>query len=268
MGQIEMSQLNSEIYEGSKFREMAINGEPLKGELVIDAHTHLGYFNHYHIPDSDIPSVVREMDRTGVNHACTFAFAGVNSDFVYGNDVTAEAMRLFPDRFTGFTVVNPHYPHEMVPELERCHKLGFRGIKLIAAYQDYPAEGPAFIPACGYAHENGLFMLNHYWGSPEHLDHLARTYSRACFIIGHFSIDYAEVVKRRSNVYQCTCAALMYNDIEKTASCMPDEKIVYGSDFTDLPIMFSMGPVLFARISDESKRRILGLNMERLLDEW
>ena len=145
MGQVAVP----ETYRDSKFREMAINGEPLTGELVIDAHTHLGYFNHYHIPDGDVVSVVGEMDRIGVNHACTFAFAGVNSDFVYGNDVTAEALRLFPDRFTGFAVVNPHYPTEMVPELERCHNLGFRGIKLIAAYQDYPTEGPAFVPAYG-----------------------------------------------------------------------------------------------------------------------
>jgi predicted TIM-barrel fold metal-dependent hydrolase len=250
---------------GDKFYEAALTGEPLRDELVIDAHTHLGVFSYYHIPDGDTDSVVREMDRLGIDRACAFAFAGVNSDFVYGNDVTADAVRAYPDRFIGFAVVNPHYPEEIVQELERCRSLGFRGIKLIAAYQGYPEEGPNFFPAYRFAHENGMMVLSHGWGKPEFLDGLAREYPNVTFIIGHWALDYAEVVKRRPNVYQCTCAALSFGDVERLVEAMPVEKIVYGSDFTDLPMPFSFGPILYARIPEEAKRAILGRNMEAVL---
>lgn len=255
---------------GAKFLEYARSGKPLKGELVIDSHTHLGVFNYYHIADGDTDSVVREMDRLGVDRACTFSFAGVTSDFIYGNDVVAAAMAEHPNRFVGFAVVNPHYPDDMKSELERCLALGFKGIKLIAAYQNYPEEGPNYYPAYEFAHENRLMTLSHHWGSPEFLDRLARDYSNATFIIGHwFHLpEYGEVVRNRANVYQCTCAAgLFFGDIERMVATLPVEKIVYGSDFTDLPMMFSLGPVLYARISDDDKRAILGLNMQRVLQQ-
>lgn len=248
-----------------KFHCYAVAGKPLHDELVIDAHTHLGSVNLYHIPDGETALVVKEMDRLGIDRACTFAFAGVNSDFVYGNDVTASAMTAYPSRFIGFAVVNPHYVDEMRVELERCLKLGFRGIKMIAAYQGYPEEGPNFLPAYEFAHENHLMILNHHWGRVEFLDRLAEDYPNAVFIIGHLNLAYAEVVKRRPNVYQCTCAALFHQDIEKAVQALPLEKIVYGSDFTDLPMPFSFGPILFARIPDDSKRAILGLNMQAVL---
>jgi predicted TIM-barrel fold metal-dependent hydrolase len=248
-----------------KFHEYAMAGEPLRDELVIDMHTHLGSFNYYHIPDGDTDSVVKEMDRLGVDLACTFAFAGVNSDFVYGNDVTADAMKRYPERFIGFAVMNPHYPDEMIPELERCLGLGFRGIKLIAAYQNYPEDGPAFIPAYRFAHENRLIVLSHGWARPDFLDGLAKEYPNATFIIGHGPSDFADVVKNRPNVYQCTCAALSFGDIERMAAAMPVEKILYGSDFTDLPMPFSFGPILYARIPDDAKRAILGLNAKTML---
>lgn len=253
---------------GGKFHDYAAAGKPLKDELVIDAHTHLGVFNRYHIPDADTDSVVREMDRLGVNRACTFAFAGVNSDFVYGNDVTAAAVGKYPDRFVGFAVVNPHYPDEMVPELERCLALGFRGIKLIAAYQDYPEDGPNFFPAYRFAHENRLMILSHGWSSPEFLDRLAKDYPNAILIVGHYfhMPEYAEVVKKHPNVYQCTCAAgLNFGDIERMVAAMPVEKIIYGSDFTGWPMPFSFGPILYARIPDDAKRVILGLNAKTML---
>lgn len=249
-----------------KFREYALAGQLLKDELVIDAHTHLGLCSLYHIPDGDTGSVVKEMDRLGIDRACTFAFAGVNSDFVYGNDVTAEAMESYPDRFVGFAVMNPHYPEEMVPELERCRSQGFRGIKLIAAYQGYPDDGPNFVPAYEFAHENRWIVLSHSWSRPEFLDRLATDYPNATFIIGHCDMQYAEVVKQRPNVYQCTCAALSFGDIERMVEAMPVEKIVYGSDFTDLPMPFSFGPILYARIPDDAKRAILGPNMKAVLE--
>jgi predicted TIM-barrel fold metal-dependent hydrolase len=45
-------------------------------------------------------------------------------------------------------------------------------------------------------------------------------------------------------------------------------KILFGSDFPDLDTSLNLGPLLTAKISDEDKRLILGLNMERILTTY
>lgn len=254
----------------SKFRRIAMLRERLDGEYVVDCHTHIGGRSSiYHLPDSSTEDIVAEMDRIGVDLAITFSFAGITSDYAYGNDVAAEAVRMFPDRFIGFALVNPHYHTEMDSELERCRQMGLRGIKLISHYQKYPIEGPGLFPAFEYAHEHSWMILSHDWGPPEYLDRLAATFNNACFIVGHyFAPTYAEVVTKRENVYQCTCAALNFGDVEAMVDSMPADKIVFGSDMPDLPLMFSLAPILFARISDSDKRKIIGGTARSMIERW
>ena len=110
-----------------------------------DCHGHLGgHAAHYHLPDCDLEGIVHEMDRLGERKIRVFSFAGVHGDEKYGNDYVAEAVRLHPDRFVGFTLLNPHRGREgMLRELERCSRLGLRGVKLIPYYQGYPGGRPA-----------------------------------------------------------------------------------------------------------------------------
>ena len=256
--------------QDSKLRRIAMLRERIEGEYVVDAHTHIGGRSmFYHLPDSSTEDMIAEMDRIGVDLAITFPFAGVTSDFAYGNDLAAEAVKAFPERFIGFACMNPHYHTEMKAELERCRQMGLRGIKLIAHYQKYPIEGPGLFPAYEYAHENSWMILSHEWGPPEFLDKLATTFSNACFIVGHyFNPLYAEVVTRRENVFQCTCAALNFGDVETMVDSMPAEKIVFGSDMPDLPLMFSLAPILYARIPDSDKRRIIGCTAKSMIERW
>ena len=253
----------------SKFLRLGGLGLPFEDELIVDAHTHLGgYFNLYHIPFGDVLSIVRQLDRLGIDKVCTFSFAGVNSDFTLGNDLVAQAVRKCPDRVVGYATLNANYPAEWIAELERCRKGGLEGIKLICEYQGTTTEKTDFSPVYEYADDHGMIMLNHYWGRPEFLDGLAERYPHACFIIGHYSTQYAEVLRKRRNVIQCTCAALMFGDIEKLVELVDADKIVYGSDLTDLDGPFGLAPILYAKISDEDKRKILGLNMQKLLTEY
>lgn len=256
-------------FEDSRFRKMAMLAQRLEGEYILDIHTHIGGRSIiYHLPDASTDDMVAEMDRHGIDAAVTFPFSAITSDFRAGNDIVADGVKRYPDRLVGFACVNPHYHLEMFEELQRCKKMGLRGIKLIPDYQGYPREGPNLFPAFEFAHENHWPMLNHCWGSPEFLDKLADTYSGACFIIGHYDLIYADVIARHENVFQCTCAALNFGDMERLLQVVSADKIVFGSDFTDLPIMFSMAPILYARISDDDKRKILGLNARSLLEKW
>jgi len=156
----------------------------------------------------------------------------------------------------------------MRQELERGRELGMRGVKLICYYQGYPTEGPMVDVACQFANEHGLFILNHDWGSPEQIRRLCQTYPNACFITGHTTTAYGEVAKEFSNLFICTCPCVDWEYTERLVGIYGADRLLFGSDLTDLPIGWGMGQIIYAKISESDKRRILGGNLRSLLDRY
>jgi len=250
------------------FSQIAREGQALNSELVIDAHAHLGVFRDYFIPRPDVGSLVSNMDRYGIDTACVFALAGVNSDFVYGNDLIVDAVRTHPGRFVGYATLSANYPEELISELERTHELGLRGIKLIAAYQGHPEETERFFPVYQWADSHRKIILSHQWGSADFLARIAVRYPNVCFVIGHLNLAYAEVVRKHDNVYTTTTFVPWPGAVATAVRAFGAPKILFGSDFPDLDTSLNIGPLLTAKIGDEEKRMILGLNMKRILDAY
>ena len=235
-----------------------------------DCHGHLGgRACHYHLPNCDVDGIVADMDRLGVRKICVFSFNVVFSDAPFGNDLVAEAVRRYPHRFVGFTGLNPHTGSDaMRAELERCAKLGLRGIKLIPWYQGYPEEGPLIDVACQWAHERRQIILDHNWGSAEQMERLVSLYPNACFITGHATAAYADIMKRYPNLYVCSCPVHGVDDCEKLVEAFGADRLLFGSDLQDLPIAWGLGPILTAKLTPAEKRLILGENLERILLEY
>ena len=235
-----------------------------------DCHGHMGpHMSHYHLPDGTVEGAVAEMDRLGVERVCIFSIAGVTSDEVFGNTLVADAVRRYPDRFVGFTLLNPHRGRDaMLAELQRCAALGLRGIKLIGHYQQYPPEGPLIDVACRWAHDRGQIILNHGWGSPEQVERLVCTYPDACFVTGHTTTAYADIMKRHENLYVCSCPLIPPRACEEVIAAIGADRLMFGSDLLDLPIAWGLGPIVFSRIPADAKRLILGGNLKRVLKRY
>lgn len=256
------------MVEPSTLAQKVRMGLALTDELVIDAHAHIGVIKDYFVPEPEVNHLVSYMDRYGTDVACIFGFAGVNSDFVYGNDLVIDAVQRYPDRFVGYTTLSANYPEDLIPELERTHALGLRGIKLITAYQGHPEDTERFEPVYAWADARHTIILSHQWGSAEFLGRLAERYSRVCFVIGHLNPAYAPVVRRYDNVYTTTTFVPSPVAVVQAVDAFGAEKILFGSDFPDLDVSLNIAPLLSARISDEHKRMILGRTMQRLLEEY
>jgi hypothetical protein len=242
---------------------------PLAGERFYDCHGHIGRCSMQHVVEDTPDDLVHEMDRFGVALCCVFSLEGVVGDETYGNDQVAAAVRQHPDRFIGFTLVNPNRGDLLMrEELARGQRLGLRGVKLICDYQGYPTEGPLVDVACQFADEHRLLILNHNWGSPEQIGRLCRTYPNACFIAGHTTTAYGEVAKEVENLFVCTCPCIDWGLPERLVETYGAERVLFGSDLTDLPIGWGMGQILYAHISESDKRRILGENLRELLHRY
>ena len=253
-----------------EFVQFGRTGERPVDMFFDDCHGHLGgRASSYHLPDCDLDSIVHEMQRLGDRKACVFSFAGVSSDEQFGNDIVADAVRRYPDRFIGFTLLNPHRGRdEMWRELERCAGLGLRGVKLIPYYQGYPEDGPMLEVGAQWANQHKQIVLDHNWGPPAHLERLLAAYPDACFINGHTNLAYAELIKRFPNLCICSCPLIGPRACEEVVEKIGTDRLLFGSDLQDLPIAWGLGPILFSRLPIEQKRMILGGNLQRILARY
>ncbi|MCK5805007.1 MAG: amidohydrolase family protein [Lentisphaeria bacterium] len=238
--------------------------------LFADCHGHMGgEASHYHLPNCTLDGIVRDQRRYGVEKSVIFGFTGVFSDEQPGNDLVAEAVAAHPDLYVGFTLLNPHRgPELMLEELERGKAMGLKGIKLIPHYQGYPNEGAHIDVACKWAHDNRQIILNHYWGGAEQMERLLETYPDACFLTGHMCLSYAALMRKFDNLHVCSCPLIPPGACEHAVAEIGADRLLFGSDLQDLPIAWGLGPILFARISPEDKRLILGDNLRRLLSRY
>jgi predicted TIM-barrel fold metal-dependent hydrolase len=194
----------------------------------------------------------------------------IMGDNDFANDETFAMAKAYPGRFLPFTFVNPNYGEAaMLEELHRCEALGSKGIKLMLdSYGAYPAHGPAVEVPVSWAHEHKQIILSHTWGSEERLRDLATRYPDACFIAGHAVPSFVNLCKEVDNVYICTCPLLAWNQTEQYVEMYGADRILFGSDLTDLPIGWGLGQIMSARISEADKRKILGENLLRLMEQY
>ena len=241
----------------------------LREESFHDCHGHIGWCSPRHVVDDKPADLVAEMDKFGIRACCVFSFAGAMGDDTFGNDETAKVVNAYPDRFVGFTLVNPnHGERAMLEELQRGLELGMQGIKLIVAFQGYPTEGPLIDVACRFAHDRGQFILNHYWGSAEHMRRLCTTYPNACFFTGHSTTEYVDLCREVDNLFICTCPFLAWEQTEQSVELYGADRILFGSDLTDLPIAWGLGQIMYANIPEADKRKILGENLLGLIERY
>ncbi len=257
-----LPEVGPEANEPDKGRELyrlAMAGTALPAATIADCHGHMGRSSTYHVHEWEPDQLVREMDRLGVEMVCAFSFGGGGRD-CEANDRVIEAQRRHPDRLVGFAFADVRRtPGEYEAELRRCIAAGLRGIK------SYTTDKTLLQVACRIAHEERLLVVDHHWGPPENLLELARAYPGAVLITGHTDTGYADVFREVDNVYMGTCPLIRFGATEWYVKAYGADRLLFGSDMSDLPHAWGFGPILYADISDGDKRAILGGNLRRLL---
>ncbi|MGI8484186.1 MAG: amidohydrolase family protein [Thermomicrobiales bacterium] len=253
----------------------AAQGLPFDDVLIIDAHAHLGSFPMIHAPFSDASGLLGSMNRIGIRTTCLSSSYAICSDYVRGNDEVAATVRAYPGRFLGYAVINPNYPEEIERELGRClDDLGFWGVKLHPDIHRYPPDGPSYLRVYAYMNERGGVILSHAFGDVRLLDRLSATYPNVVFIQAHEGgaydgrtpSPYVPLLRERENVYlDTTLSIVRAGAIERLVDDSGADRLLFATDVPFLDNAHQLGRITHARISEEDKRKILGVNMQRLL---
>lgn len=258
-----------------ELKDYVFLGKELKDTLVIDTHIHVGGSTRYQKPDNDADSVVKTMDRLGVDITCASCSPGTYCDFVYGNEMAGDAHAKYPDRILAYAAVNPNYETDLDDYFVRDDR--FFGIKAIPFVQgNLHIDIPGMQPYYEYADKKGLPVLFHAWQTHEIKDamEVAKRYRNAKFIFGHSGFVHKEGKELAIEACKC-CENVMLDTtlsdvcdgaVEWIADKVGADRLVYGTDLTAFECAHILGRILLSKLSDTDKEKILGLNAKKFLN--
>lgn len=254
-------------------------GQILKDEFIVDAHAHMDTWYNFHIPEFGTPaSMVHAMDLVGIDVTIVAPHICIGPCYLEGNRAAHQAAMDFPGRIVPFVTINPNYP---IPEIEAeiAHwdaNGGIIGFKFHPQCHQADACHAHYYPVFEYCQERGLPILSHNWtgasvNGKETLYGLAEMFPRITFIIGHALSGWpatdlnTAAAKVLPNVMLDTTGSLLaYDILPEAVRRVGAERIIWGTDNPFIDPRPGLGRVLMARLPDDDKRLILGLNAKRV----
>ena len=258
-------------------------GLPLDDIFVVDVHAHIGHIAAQHRPQRDTPSIKRALNRAGINRCCISSILSLyGGDISEGNCRTSETVAAYPDLFMGYVVLDPRDLRGVESEFKKWfHEKNelMSGFKLYPPIHKYPLNHENYCHIYSLANKLKLPMLIHTWeddhdgrwANPALLYKIVADYPNAKFILGHSGGTLSgfraaiEVAKDQPNVYLELCASrASLGQIEFFVDKVGSEQILFGSDIQFFDVFSQLSKVAYAKISDEQKLNILGLNAARV----
>ena len=244
---------------------------------VVDFHAHAGRWGRVWIAD-DVDRSIALMDAAGIDRACiNCVFYG---DARRGNDIAARFARERPDRFYLAAFASPHYPEEVAPELDRAiDTLGARFVKIYPDYVGLPLESPVWTPIFEWVNERGLAIMTHARlahvpdsaiSITERFAALSERYPSIKWVMAHaagaVNADAMNAAATLPRVYMETCGSSgAVGSIQAAVEGAGAGRVLFGTDQPLLDPRSQIAKVVTADISDDAKRRVLGLNAIELL---
>ena len=244
---------------------------------VIDFHAHAGRWGRVRM-DDEVDRHVALMDAAGIDKACiNCVFYG---DARRSNDHAVRFAQQRPDRFYFAAFASPHYPEEVAPELDRAvDELGARFVKIYPDYVGLPLESPVWTPIFEWVNERGLAIMTHARLAhvadsgitiTERFTKLSARYPGIRWVMAHAAgagnADAINAAATLPNVYMETCGSSgTVGSVQASVEGAGADRVLFGTDQPLLDPRNQITKVLAADISDDAKRRVLGLNAVELL---
>ncbi|NUQ61432.1 MAG: amidohydrolase [Pirellulales bacterium] len=250
--------------------------------MIIDVHCHLGTSPGFHFPDPSTATILRTMDRLGIERAIFCHLAMLHGELALGLRESIAACRMAPGRFAFYTVFEPGRDGAIEFVKESLEQPGCVGIKLHPSFHRCAADDDAYEPIWRLAAERNLPMLTHSWdisddnpsqkfSFPTRFERYISVYPEVKLILGHAGGRYgghvaaADLARRYPNVFldiagDCYVRGLL----EYLAENAGEDKVLFGSDLTWIDPRTQLGMVLDAEIPVGVKEKILRLNALRI----
>jgi predicted TIM-barrel fold metal-dependent hydrolase len=206
----------------------------------------------------------------GVDKAILFSLRYADSAGIDGDDeVTARAVRKYPDKFVGFAAVDPRRRDYMELLRKAVEEYGLKGVKYGPIYNGVSLLDQRMEPVYRYCTQNNLPLTLHMGttfaenapielGRPMAVDEVASRHRDLKMIMAHMAHPWFEecivIARKQANVY-CEVSAIFYRPWQfwntliaaQEYRITERDKIFWGTDFP------------FARV-EESIEGLKGVN--------
>ena len=233
-------------------------------------------------PRADADTIYQAM--RGVDRAIVFSLRYGDSAGIDGNDeVTAAAVKKYPDKFVGFAAVDPRRRDAMELLEHAIEDLGLKGVKFGPIYNGVSPLDPRMEPVYRYCVKNNLPLTMHMgttfaenapieYGRPLAVDEIASRYPDVKLIMAHMAHPWSDecivIARKRSNVY-CEVSAIFYRPWQFWNTLITAQeyriternKIFWGTDFPFSGVEESMAGLR------EVNRLVEGTNLPRVSQE-
>jgi len=244
--------------------------------MIIDFHAHIGLSKVFGGKYCDAEAVVEVMDKAGIDKAVLIPTASSIHTRLYEDVV--EAVKEFPERFIGFTLVDPK-KEDAVENMEKVvTRYNLRGLKLHPTFMAFAADDEELVyPIVQKAEELQIAVMVHSgqspYATPWQVGLLAMDFPKVPIIMAHMGLDEVvyidaaiNMAKRAKNLILETTGVTAEAKIAQAVREIGASRVVYGSDMPFHNPEVEMAKVKGAEISDEDRRLILGGNAARLFD--
>ena len=237
--------------------------------MIIDFHTHIGLSMPWVETDEFCTSgeeLIGVMDRFGIDRAFCCANPVVGEYYSIVNDYIAGIMNQYPERISGFCRIDPRLILAPSPELgnpalwadmmknpdkkmienswtmrelHRCLKdLGFSGIKLNPAVEQFAPENPLFDPIYDLAVQLNVPVQihcdkpGHFTANPHRILKLARRFPKLRICAIHtYTFDAIEILSQAENISLELSEVAKGRFIKEAVKHFGEDKVIFGSDY-------------------------------------
>lgn len=238
---------------------------------ICDAHVHLGPsgpWQPYMNPSITTAELVKLLDKYEVEQAIVFPNPNVGDKYPQMNDYIAESVRKHPTRLVGFGRTDPRRD-DAVGELVRMKtKLGLTGLKLHPFVECFRPDHLFFDKFFKKASELGLPILFHTgdgFSSPGLIVKIAKKYPKQTIILGHLREGCISALKECGNIYVETSGTLP--DLIELSAAVDENRILFGSDVPYYRYPTQIAIIEAAKISQNTRRKILCDNFHKIFDQ-
>ena len=226
--------------------------------------------------------IVAEMDRAGIQTLMLSAWhrPGLN---IYSNDLVAQMIAEFPDRFVGVASVNLEKPVEAVRELDRAvNQLGFKALRVSPWLWKLPPNDKLYfplyvkcieldIPFCTQVGHTGPLMPSETGRPVPYLDEVALVFPELKIVAGHIGHPWTDemigVAWKHENVYIDTSAYLPRYYPPQLLHYMKtygQDKVMFGTNFPMLSLEKCVQQVDELGLADDVKAKFLFQNAQHV----
>ena len=244
--------------------------------MIVDAHVYLGscLFGY----GQSLTEIRLSMDRLGIDKAVLVPAKPREYHLGPMNELVADAVRNYPDRFMGLCRVDPWQAEAAVAEVQRgFEELGACGLYLDPWEENFQANDEVVVPVLQEASRYdkpivlnaGHVRLSH----PTQIWDLASRFPNLQFvacngaqinICGILLFEARRMLESCPNVFIETAGTYREDFLEEIVTEVGEERVIFASGSPVYDQEFEMARVRFAHLSESQKEQLWGLNALRV----